>query len=164
MPRQGVRHFHGIALLVAVLREASPLWRQKWLSSLRQAAPSLVRLFDEYEFVFADMVRLDDRGIQLCWRVIPERDLLIAWKLAKPELRERMLANLSARRRESFLAAFAQMPKMPKGQVLQVQRQIARTVRAFLSEGKAGLCSKRVSWKTSLTARQKTPPTPPARK
>lgn len=143
MGSRAPRQFNGLALLVALLREAPPHWRARWMAKVRAVSPIYARLCDEFDFIYRDLARLDDRGVQLCWRMIPEKDWLVAWKLTPDDIKEVMLRNMTARRREDFLAAFAAQPKVLRRQVLQVQRQIARQVRQWVMEGKAGLKSRR---------------------
>jgi flagellar motor switch protein FliG len=134
-------------LLVAILREAPPAWRVRWLEGIRKIAPAYARLCEEYDFIYRDLSRLDDRGAQLAWRVIAESEWLLAWKLTDDDVKETMLRNLSARKREDFLKAFAAQPKVPRRQVIQVQRLIAQRVRALVMQGKAGLKSRRADTK-----------------
>ena len=137
------RYFHGTALLVAILREAPAPWRAEWLAKIRVLSPILARLYEEFDFIYRDIARIDARGAQLCLRLISEKDLLVAWKLTGDDVKEVLLRNMSDRRREEFLTAFKAQGRVPRRQVFQVQRTIARQVRQWLMEGKAGLASRR---------------------
>ena len=138
------RQFNGIGLLLAMLREVDPKFRLELLKRIRQFSPIIARLADHSEFIFSDIKRLDDRGIQKIFDIVPEKDWLIAWKLADEPTRAFLLRNMSERKRKDFLESFATQPKVLKRRVIAVQSAIAQKIHALLGQGKLGLRSKRL--------------------
>ena len=137
------RQFAGLALFVAILREAPAPLRAAWSAKIAHIAPALMRIAEEFEFVFSDLARLDDPSLQKILARMPEKDWLIAWKLTPLDLRQRLLSNMSERRREEFLAAASKLPKMPKRQVVAVQVQLGKNIRNLLCRGELSMVSKR---------------------
>lgn len=153
MVARTTKQFNGPAILVAMFRELGPVFRAKLIAKLRTAAPMFARLVDEFEFIFADLDRLDNKSLQMLLRVVPERDWLMAWKLAPEPLRARLLENMSAPRREDFSKAAAEAPKVPRSQVYRIQVQIARQAYELLQSGKIHIQSKRLKPQFKLKPR-----------
>ena len=126
---------HGYAKLVAMFKVLDSRSYKNLLSKLSLASPLLARLVEWSDFTWWDLERLDDRSIQKVLSVIPERDWLIAWKLATPDVKAILLSNMSAKRQEDFLKAFSEMPKMPKSQVYRVMFQIGVRLRLMAMNG-----------------------------
>ena len=137
------KQFAGLALFVAILREAPAPLRAAWSAKIARISPILMRIAEEFEFVFGDLARLDDPSLQKILVRLPEKDWLIAWKLTPLNLRQRLLANMSDRRREEFLAAASKLPKMPRRQVVAVQVQLGKNIRNLLRGGQLSMVSKR---------------------
>lgn len=135
--------FQGYAFVTAVLLRTDPKTRQRWLLALSKGAPLLVQLCDALLLAYVDLARLDDQGLQWILRQVPESDWLIAWKLTSPGLKERLLAQMSTRRREDFVAAVTAQPLVPRSQVVRVQMLIAHRVARWVGEGQLSLASKR---------------------
>ncbi len=147
-----VKQFNGYAFFVAVMRELDPNFRRKLLAKIQEKSPLLVRLVDEFEFIFNDIVRLDDRSIQIILREIPENEWLSAWKLSNDPIKQLMLKNMSDRKRQEFISAFEHHNKtrVPKRQVVSLQASIGRRIKNMLCAGKLGLRSKRYFTKEYL--------------
>ncbi len=136
------RRIGGLAVVLAIVRNAEPKFRQELLRKLAVASPVIARLAEEFLFIFDDLRRVDDRGLQLLLRTIPEQEWLDAWKMMAKPVQQRLLANMSAARREDFSAAVAALPKLPKVKVLRTQMHIARQVRVMIEAGKVQLRQK----------------------
>ena len=137
------RHFNGIGLIIAMLREVDPIFRAALFQKLTSISPIIARLSEHTSFIYRDIPRLDDRGIQSIFSTIPEQDWLVAWKLSDETTKKFLLSNMSERRREVFLLAASQQPKILKRRVYAVQAQIGRKIHLLLRQGKLGLRSRR---------------------
>jgi flagellar motor switch protein FliG len=146
------RRFNGLALLVAILREAPPSIRSVWIAKVAKVSPTFARIAEEFEFVFTDLSRLTDKSLQKVLTRVIEKNWLIAWKLTPFDLRQRLLANMSPRKREDFLASATSLPRMPRRQVVAVQVQIAKQIRDMLRRGELEMTSKRPTVKDTLRA------------
>ena len=140
--RRDWKKFNGPAFLLSILRSVDPTFRVKLLNDLKSRLPWMAKLAEEFEFTFWELARLDQGSLETLWRLVPERDMAVAWKLASEPLRHFLLAGLSDRRRENFLQEFGGLPKMPRSQVIRTQLLIARQVHAQLCLGKMHLMSR----------------------
>jgi len=140
-----LKNFNGYAFFVAVMRELDPPFRTKILDQLKEKSPLLVRLYDEFEFIYNDLMRLDKKSAQIVLREIPEQDWLSAWKLTNEPLKTYLLKCMSDRKRTDFEEAFAifNKTKLPRPQVVAKQAHIARKIKTMLSQGKISMKSKR---------------------
>lgn len=125
----------GYARLVAMFKVLDAKSYKDLLAKLSLGSPLLARLVEWSDFTWWDIERLDDRSMQKVLSVIPERDWLIAWKLATPEVKAILLSNMSTSRQADFLKAFSEMPKIPKSQVYRVMFQIGARIRLMAMNG-----------------------------
>lgn len=149
-------HINGYAKLVALFRTLDPATRSIMMQKLILASPILARLVEISDFTWWDIERLDNKSIQKVFSLIPEKDWLIAWKLAGNSFKELFLQNMSESRRASFLQAFSEQPKVPKSQVYRVMFQISCKVRLMAMRGELVLLTRpRKSLKLNLAKEKK---------
>ena len=70
------------------------------LEKMRENDSELAEKVQEKMFVFDDLIKLDDRSLQVLLREIPSEGFVTALKGASPGLRERFFANMSKRAAE----------------------------------------------------------------
>jgi len=139
-----MKQFNGPAILVAMLRELDPISRKKFEEKLSSVSPILAKLSEHCEFIYADIYRLDDKSLQNLIATITEPDWLLAWKLSSHAVREKLLKNMSARRRENFLEQIQHAPKVHRKRVIKVQKTIAEVCHQKLKSGDYRIHSRRV--------------------
>lgn len=137
------KSFNGPALLAGMFRELDPHFRKQLYRKLEKHSPLLVAFLQKTEFLFQDLVRLENRSIQALLVRISEQQWCIAWKLGDETLRRRLLDNMSEGRRRAFLEALENQAKVPKALVHQVQTTIANKAREMLLRGELRLKSRR---------------------
>jgi flagellar motor switch protein FliG len=142
--RSAPRHFNGPAILAAMFRELDPIFRKELFAKLEQVSPIIARTVERLEFVYSDLLRLEDQSLQLILRLFPEKDWLLAWKMTAEPLRERLLANMSKNKRDDFLREAARQRRVPKTHVVRLQMAIARKAHELLAAGKLRLKSRRI--------------------
>ena len=135
LPDSTPKVIHGYAKLVAMFKVLDPKSYAELLGKLFAGSPLLARLVEWSDFTWWDIERLDDKSIQKVLVEIPERDWLMAWKLATPEVKEILLSNMSTSRQSDFLKAYSEMPKVHKAQVYRVMFQIGARVRIMAMKG-----------------------------
>ena len=72
------------------------------LDYIREADNDLAQRILDNLFTFDDLMRVDDRGIQALLKEVQSESLVVALKGAKPELRDRILKNMSTRAAETL--------------------------------------------------------------
>lgn len=136
-------HFNGPAILAAMMREVDPKFRKALYEKLGKISPILLKVVEQFEFVFSDLILLEDKSLQLLLTKIPDQDWLVAWKLCDQSLKDRLLANMSPRKKEDFLHQAKQQPRLLKQQIVRTQMNIAKIAKNMLSEGKLRQHSRR---------------------
>jgi len=99
------------------------------------------KILDEM-FVFEDLLDIDDRGIQLVLREVQSDTLVVALKGATPELREKVLKNMSQRAAEMLRDDLESRGPTKVAEVEAQQKEILKLVRRLSDEGQLALGGK----------------------
>ena len=93
-------------------------------------------------FVFEDVGKVDDRGIQLLLREVQSESLIVALKGATPELREKVFKNMSQRAAEMLRDDLEAKGPVRVSEVEAEQKEILKIVRRLADEGQIVLGGK----------------------
>lgn len=104
------------------------------LESIRSHDPDLAQKIVDKMFVFDDIIKLDDKGIQTVLRETASETLIVALKGASPELRDKILANMSARAASALREDLESRGPMRLSEVEAQQKEILKTVRRLVEE------------------------------
>lgn len=86
-------------------------------------------------FVFADIVLLEDRAMQLVLRGVEVPALALALKGSGPEVRDTVLRNLSERARENLLEEIELLGPVRMSQVEDARAGIVQVIRRLEESG-----------------------------
>ena len=86
-------------------------------------------------FTFDDLEKIDDRGMQLLLREINGETLVIALKGASPNVRDKVLANMSTRAADDLRENLELRGPVRLSQVESEQKEILKVVRRLADEG-----------------------------
>ncbi len=86
-------------------------------------------------FIFDDLIKLDDKGIQSVLKEIQSDSLVVALKGATPPLRERIFKNMSSRAAETLREDLDARGPVRLSEVEAQQKEILSTVRRLIEEG-----------------------------
>ncbi|ACM34513.1 flagellar motor switch protein FliG [[Acidovorax] ebreus] len=111
------------------------------LESIRGYDIELAQKIMDKMFVFDDIVKLDDRAIQTVLREVASETLVVALKGAQPEVREKILSNMSSRAAEALREDLESRGPMRLSEVEAQQKEILKTVRRLADEGQIALAS-----------------------
>lgn len=106
------------------------------MSRLEEKDPILAEEIRKLMFVFDDIAKIDDRGIQTLLKEVPNDKLLRALKTASEEIRNKVLKNISARAAEMLREDLNNMPPMRLSDVEGAQVEIVNIARRLEAEGK----------------------------
>ncbi len=106
------------------------------MSRLEEKDPLLAEEIRKLMFVFDDIVKIDDRGIQALLKEVPNDKLLLALKTASEEIRVKIFKNISARAAEMLKEDLANMGPSRLSDVETAQQEIVNTARRSEAEGK----------------------------
>ncbi|GAB1386154.1 flagellar motor switch protein FliG [Melaminivora sp.] len=109
------------------------------LEAIRNYEPDLAQKIMDKMFVFDDLVKLDGRSIQVVLREVASETLVVALKGAQPEVREKILTNMSSRAATAMREDLESRGPMRLSEVEAQQREILKTVRRLADEGQVAL-------------------------
>ncbi len=105
------------------------------IESIRNHDPDLAQKIMDKMFVFDDLIKLDNKGIQMVLKEVASDTLIAALKGAQPELKEKILANMSSRAAETLREDLESRGPMRLSEVESQQKEILKTVRRLSDEG-----------------------------
>ncbi len=105
------------------------------LESIRNHDPDLAQKIMDKMFVFDDLIQLDNKGIQTVLKEVASDTLIAALKGAQPELRNKILENMSSRAAETLREDLESRGPMRLSEVEAQQKEILKTVRRLADEG-----------------------------
>ena len=108
---------------------------KEFLDRLGDREPDLSEEIKDLMFVFEDIAKLDDKGIQRLLRDVETRVLAMALKVASDELKDRILGGLSSRAREALMEEIEFLGPVRVSDVETAQSTIVRTARALEEAG-----------------------------
>lgn len=105
------------------------------IDAIRTHDADLAQKIMDKMFVFDDLLKLDDKGIQMLLREVASETLIVALKGAAVELRDRILANMSSRAADSLREDLETRGPVRLSEVESQQKEILKTVRRLADEG-----------------------------
>ncbi len=105
------------------------------LDYIREADSDLAQKIMDNMFTFDDLQKIDDRGIQALLKEVQTESLVVALKGAPPELRDRILANMSTRAAETLREDLESRGPVRVSEVEGEQKEMLKIVRRLADEG-----------------------------
>ncbi len=106
------------------------------MSKIEEKDPLLAEEIRKLMFVFEDVVKIDDKGIQILLKEVPNDKLLLALKTANDEIKNKILKNISARAAEMLRDDLVNMGPSRLTDVEGAQQEIVNVARRLEAEGK----------------------------
>jgi flagellar motor switch protein FliG len=108
-------------------------------TQLEESAPEVAETIRQLMFTFEDMVRLENRDVQVVLKEVAREDLMLALKTASPAMREKIFKNISARAAEILEEDMGAMGAVKLKDVEKAQQNIVAVVRRLEAEQKITL-------------------------
>src|SRR5437763_1564614 len=86
-------------------------------------------------FVFEDIVKLDDRSVQLVLKDVDQKDLAMALRGVSDEVKQKILGNMSQRGSEMLIEEMEYQPPQRRSVVEEAQGRIVATIRHLEDAG-----------------------------
>lgn len=106
------------------------------MSRLEEKDPLLAEEIRKLMFVFDDIVKIDDRGIQTLLKEVTNDKLLLALKTANEEIKNKIFKNISQRAAEMLKEDLGNMGPARLSDVEGAQQEIVNVARRLEAEGK----------------------------
>ncbi len=126
----------GVQPVAEMLNVMDKNTEQSIMSRLEEKDPLLAEEIRKLMFVFEDVTKIDDRGIQILLKEVPNDRLLLALKTANEEIRTKIFKNISARAAEMLREDLSNMGPARLSDVETAQQEIVNVARRLESEGK----------------------------
>jgi flagellar motor switch protein FliG len=125
----------GIRSLAQILSSADRSTERNVLETLSKEKPELADAVRSLLFVFEDVLKLDDRAIQLVLKEVEAKDLALAMRGTSETVVERIMANMSSRAAEMLREEMEFMPPQRRRAVEEAQSKIVAVVRRLEDGG-----------------------------
>ncbi|MCM2280741.1 MAG: flagellar motor switch protein FliG [Bdellovibrionaceae bacterium] len=106
------------------------------MSRIEEKDPILAEEIRKLMFVFEDIVKIDDKGIQSLLKEVPNEKLLLALKTANEEIKNKIFKNISQRAANLLKEDLTNMGPSRLSDVESAQVEIVNIARRLESEGK----------------------------
>lgn len=105
------------------------------LDAIREADQDIAQKITDQMFTFDDLMKLEDRAIQLLLREVQTDSLVIGLKGADPAIRDKIFKNMSQRAAETLREDLEAKGPVRLSEVEAEQKEIMKTVRRLADEG-----------------------------
>ncbi len=125
----------GVRSLAEVLNRADRSTEKAIMEKLEESNPELAEEVKRLMFVFDDLINLDNRTIQQVLREVDAKDLALALKGCKDEVKEHLLKNMSSRAKAMILEDMDVMGPVRLKHAEEAQQKIINVVRQLEEMG-----------------------------
>lgn len=125
----------GVESLAEILNNADRATERNVIENIAQRNQELADEIRALLFVFEDIVKLDDRGVQQVLKEIDTKDLALALRGVADEVREKVLSNMSQRGAEMLQEEIEYMPPQRRAVVEEAQGRIVAEIRRLEESG-----------------------------
>lgn len=125
----------GVKAAAEILNMIGTSAERSILSKINERSPDLATEMKNLMFVFEDIVQLDDRSIQKVLKEVDNKDLALALKHVSPDVKERVLANMSERASETIKEEIEYMGPVRLKEVEVAQQQVVDAIRRLEEQG-----------------------------
>ncbi|MCI4626582.1 MAG: flagellar motor switch protein FliG [Candidatus Magnetoovum sp. WYHC-5] len=126
----------GIRKVAQILNQTDKATEELILENIEGQDYELADSIRQYMFVFEDLVKLDDRSIQLVLKEIGTEELSLALKTATDALKDKIFKNMSRRASEILKEDMEVRGPVKVSEVEKAQQNVIKIARKLSEEGK----------------------------
>ena len=126
----------GVQTVAEMLNMMDKNMEKAIMSKVEEKNPLLAEEIRKLMFVFDDIIKIDDRGIQSILKEVSNDKLLLSLKTATPEIKDKIFKNISKRAAEMLADDLSTMGPVRISDVESAQLEIVNTIRKMEQEGK----------------------------
>ncbi len=130
------RRLGGVEVVASMLNQMNRTTESEILESIEESNPELAEKIKQLMFTFEDLLKTDDKGIQLLLKEVSSEDLTLALKGASEALKDRILNNMSERAAKMLKEDLEAMGPVRVSDVEKAQVKIAMVAKKLSEEGK----------------------------
>lgn len=125
----------GVKVAAEILNMMGSSIETSVLDYVREADADLAQKIQDSMFIFDDLDKVDDKGIQSLLKEVQSESLVVALKGASPELREKIFRNMSSRAAETLREDLESRGPVRLSEVEAEQKEMLKVVRRLADEG-----------------------------
>jgi len=125
----------GVETLVEIINRSPRPTERSILEWLDSTDPELAEQVRAQMFVFEDIVSIDDRSLQLVLREVEANDLATALKGVRPDVRDKVVRNLSERAAENLAEEIELLGPVRTRTVEESQAKVIASIRSLEESG-----------------------------
>ncbi|MDY0049634.1 MAG: flagellar motor switch protein FliG [Halothiobacillaceae bacterium] len=129
----------GVRVAAGIMNNLEGTIEEKIMSDVKSLDTELGNQIEDLMFVFANLIDVDDRSLQVLLREVPADRLLMALKGADNDLRDKFFHNMSKRAAEMMRDDLEAMGPTKLSDVESAQKEILQIARRLAEEGKVSL-------------------------
>ena len=126
----------GTKIVAEILNQCDREVEEDIFKKLEEQNNSLAESIKQLMFVFEDIEKIDDRGIQMILKEVSTEDLSLALKMASDSLKEKIFKNMSQRAVQILKEEMETKGPVRVSDVEKAQQNIIKVVRRLEEEGK----------------------------
>ncbi|MCB9253894.1 MAG: flagellar motor switch protein FliG [Bdellovibrionaceae bacterium] len=128
--------FGGVVAMADLINSLDKRLMNSILARLEDKDPLLTEEIRQHMFTFSDIIKIDDRGIQLVLREVSNDKLLLALKSAPQEVKDKIFGSMSQRASEMLSEDLQALGPQKVSDVEAAQREVVTVVKRLEEEGK----------------------------
>lgn len=132
----------GTRAVAEILNQCDRSTEQTVLGKIEEQNSALADSIRQLMFVFDDLVKVDDRGIQMVLKEVSSEELTLALKTASEALKTKIFKNMSQRAVEILKEDMQARGPVKVSDVEKAQQSIVKVARKLETEGKIVLAGK----------------------
>jgi flagellar motor switch protein FliG len=133
------RQLGGVDVVASILNQMDRTLESELLGRVEEANPDLAEKIRQLMFTFEDLLKLDDKNIQVLLKEISSDDVSLALKGASDAMKEKIFGNMSERAAAMLKEDLDAMGPVRLSDVEKAQVKIAMTAKRLDAEGKIAL-------------------------
>lgn len=126
----------GVESVAEIINNMDRATETNVLSEIESINPELAENIRQLMFVFEDLVKIDNRGLQTILKEVDSNELLMALKTASDKLKDKIFANMSERAALMMKEDLDAMGPQKLSDVEKAQQGVLRIVKRLEEEGK----------------------------
>lgn len=126
----------GVQPIAEMLNVMDKTSEQNIMARVEEKDPQLAEEIRKLMFVFEDIAFIDDRGMQMLLKEVPNDKLVVALKTAPEEIREKIFRNISQRGAQLLKEDLEAMGPVRISDVEVAQQEIVNVAKRLEAEGK----------------------------
>ena len=119
-----------------LLSHLSRAEQDRLLEEIEKREPLTAIKIRQKMFIFEDILRLEDKGLQILLRTVPQETLTLALRKTSEEIQETIYKNLSARAAQLLKEEVENLAPQRLSKVTTAQQEVADIAKELIRQGK----------------------------